>query len=263
VGVYSFPASGHLHDREQAQRLRDLRQRICRYGERYEPGVGGQQQAWQFIQDPTGSGYYFIQNIASGFVLDIEENSTEPGAALDAYPMKLTDNDNQLWEAVGGTFPAAVQVVPPAGTMGSSNQYVLYGGSDPDNAIPIENLIVTIYLTEPLIATGSLGFQLNDTGTIALADLAPILAFRLCIVGAANGEHPNIEGAGTIMYASTTPLSVATSVPSNTAVSWTTGEKSNSTYGPITSLADQDLYEGTEDQTVLTQYRLIHSFGHS
>jgi hypothetical protein len=63
-------------------------------------------QLWRFIQDPAGSGYCFIQSKLSGNVIDIVGQSKNSGAGLDAFPIKTTGNDNQLWEAVGGAFPS-------------------------------------------------------------------------------------------------------------------------------------------------------------
>jgi hypothetical protein len=53
--------------------------------------------------DPTGSGFYFIQSLLNGTngnVIDIQGASTADGAPLDAWPMKPTGNDNQLWQVI-------------------------------------------------------------------------------------------------------------------------------------------------------------------
>jgi len=67
--------------------------------------TGTNNQLWQFVPDPAGSGYYFIQSQLNGNVIDIYGASTSAGALLDAYPLKTTGTDNQLWQAVGGIFP--------------------------------------------------------------------------------------------------------------------------------------------------------------
>src|ERR1035438_8901332 len=72
--------------------------------------TGNDNQLWQFLQDPAGSGYCFIKSKMDGHVIDIEQASTKSGAGLDAFPMKSTENDNQLWMAVDGTFPSPVQL---------------------------------------------------------------------------------------------------------------------------------------------------------
>jgi hypothetical protein len=58
---------------------------------------GNQNQQWEFIPDPSGSGYYFIKSALNGNVIDILGASTNPGTLLDAYPQKTTGLDNQLW----------------------------------------------------------------------------------------------------------------------------------------------------------------------
>src|ERR1700691_2814781 len=63
-------------------------------------------QLWEFVSDPSGSGYYFIASRLSGSVIDIQGASTKAGALLDAFPWKLAGHDNQLWTVVGGSFPS-------------------------------------------------------------------------------------------------------------------------------------------------------------
>jgi hypothetical protein len=65
-------------------------------------------QLWEFVVDPAGSGYYFIKSKLSGNVIDIEQGNTtvglKDGALLDAYTQKTTsyphEADNQLWQFV-------------------------------------------------------------------------------------------------------------------------------------------------------------------
>jgi hypothetical protein len=61
---------------------------------------GNDNQLWEFVADPKGSGYYFIKSKLSGNVIDIQEASTKSGALLDAYPQKTAGSDNQLWTFV-------------------------------------------------------------------------------------------------------------------------------------------------------------------
>jgi hypothetical protein len=62
--------------------------------------TGTDNQLWEFVSDPGGSGYYFIKSKLDGSVIDIEGASTKAGALLDAYPQKTTGTGNQLWEFV-------------------------------------------------------------------------------------------------------------------------------------------------------------------
>src|SRR5580658_7684912 len=61
---------------------------------------GNDNQLWEFVADPAGSGYFFIASKLSGNVIDIEGASTKSGTLLDAYPKKVSGTDNQLWEFV-------------------------------------------------------------------------------------------------------------------------------------------------------------------
>ena len=61
---------------------------------------GTDNQLWEFVADPAGSGYYFIKSKLDGNVIDIQRASTKAGTLLDAYPQKSNGTDNQLWEFV-------------------------------------------------------------------------------------------------------------------------------------------------------------------
>ena len=53
-------------------------------------------QLWEFVLDPDGSGLYFMKSKLSGDVIDIKGASTAAGAALDVYP-QTKNAKNQLW----------------------------------------------------------------------------------------------------------------------------------------------------------------------
>jgi hypothetical protein len=61
-------------------------------------------QLWEFAPGPV-AGYYFIQNTATGLVIDIEGSKTASGTLLDAFTKKgsFPGNANQLW----AFYPAA------------------------------------------------------------------------------------------------------------------------------------------------------------
>jgi hypothetical protein len=62
---------------------------------------GNDNQLWEFVLDPGGSGYYFIKSKLNGNVIDIQGASTTAGAAVDAYPQKTSGYvPNQLWQFV-------------------------------------------------------------------------------------------------------------------------------------------------------------------
>ena len=78
--------------------------------------------------------------------------------------------------------------------------------------------------------------KLSSKAQITTADLAPIVAFQLNLVGPGDGQHTYFtSGAGTIVYTASVPLTPLSSMPSCVAVGTTTGEGSNSTYGLLTA----------------------------
>jgi hypothetical protein len=72
------------------------------------PGAGppklAANQSWEILPDPLGSPHYIIKNPATGHCIDIRDNSQARGAALDAYPAKPSDNQNQLWDLLPDPF---------------------------------------------------------------------------------------------------------------------------------------------------------------
>ena len=72
--------------------------------------TGTDNQLWEFVADPQGSGYYFIKSKLNGNVIDIQGgDSTEglkDGTPLDAFPQKpggtVGQTDNQLWQFMKG-----------------------------------------------------------------------------------------------------------------------------------------------------------------
>ncbi len=110
---------------------------------------GTDNQLWEFVADPAGSGYFFIVSRLNGNVIDVQGASTKAGALLDAYPWKFSGYDNQLWTVVNGSFPAVVKTVPEpsAGYSGSAN-YILANGS---SCATLTGVKATIYFTEDLV----------------------------------------------------------------------------------------------------------------
>ncbi|MGA7340434.1 MAG: RICIN domain-containing protein [Terracidiphilus sp.] len=117
---------------------------------------GTDNQLWQFVKDPAGSGYFFIVSKLNGYAIDIQGASTKAGASLDAYPLKASGADNQLWEVVGGSFPSPVAAAAaPASGLGSNSNYFL---SDCSN---IKGLTVTVNVTQDIVGSDGFGFQVN------------------------------------------------------------------------------------------------------
>jgi hypothetical protein len=123
---------------------------------------GTDNQLWEFVADPAGSGYCFIKSklnatwtcgVAGGNVIDIQGASTSAGALLDAYPWKLAGYDNQLWTVVDGSFPSVVETVPvPQGGYSGTYNYILANGS---SCAALTGVKATIYFTEDLVWVSS------------------------------------------------------------------------------------------------------------
>jgi hypothetical protein len=68
--------------------------------------AGRDSQLWQITPDPAGSGFFFIQNKVSPYVMDVWQLDpkqlvdADQNSPLDSWPQKQTSNDNQLWQFV-------------------------------------------------------------------------------------------------------------------------------------------------------------------
>jgi Fibronectin type III domain/Ricin-type beta-trefoil lectin domain-like len=61
-------------------------------------------QAWRIIADPAGSTHWVIENPASGMCIDIKDRVQTPGAVLHIWPVRSSNNANQLWDFVPDQF---------------------------------------------------------------------------------------------------------------------------------------------------------------
>jgi hypothetical protein len=102
-------------------------------------------QLWQFVQDPAGSGYFFIMSKLNGNVIDVRGASTTAGTLLNAYPMKSSGTDNQLWQVVGGSFPKIFSTVQDT-SLGSNQNYIFYS-----QCKDLYGVAVTIEITEDIV----------------------------------------------------------------------------------------------------------------
>jgi hypothetical protein len=128
--------------------------------------TGTDNQLWEFVADPAGSGYCFIKSKLNGNVIDIQGASTNPGTLLDAYPWKLNGYDNQLWTVVGGSFPSVVGTVPQRS--GGDSGYFNYIQANGSSCATLTGVKVTINFTQDLVWESSnppthpgLSIQLN------------------------------------------------------------------------------------------------------
>ena len=120
-------------------------------------------QLWLFMQHPKDASHCWIVSRLNGNVIDVRQESTAPGAPLDAYPLKPSDSDNQLWSVVGGKFPSPVAAVAAPGQgLRSNSNYKLY-----NNCKPLVGVTIIIDVTQEIVAKSSSGstlgfsFQLN------------------------------------------------------------------------------------------------------
>jgi hypothetical protein len=82
----------------------------------------------------------------------------------------------------------------------------------------------------------SVSKELIGTAGLAPQAMAPITAFQLDIVGAADGDSAVLSsGAGTITYAASTPLTVLSQEPACVESHAMTEETANTVYGPLTA----------------------------
>ena len=81
---------------------------------------------------------------------------------------------------------------------------------------------------------GSKTVTLTDIGGVTSADLAPIVAFELNLVGPGNGESVTFSsGAGTIIYQASELLTASAIKPSDAEANLITAETANSTYSTL------------------------------
>ncbi len=86
---------------------------------------------------------------------------------------------------------------------------------------------------KPIVLTSG---KLSSGEQITTADLAPITAFELNLVGPGDYQHAHfVSGAGKIVYLASLPLTALSSLPTCVANNATTGESSNSAYGLLPS----------------------------
>jgi hypothetical protein len=61
-------------------------------------------QTWEIERDPGGSSHHIIKNPAAGLCIDIRHAAQSPGAILQTYPVKSSDNANQLLDFLPDPF---------------------------------------------------------------------------------------------------------------------------------------------------------------
>jgi hypothetical protein len=120
-----------------------------------------QNQLWDFLPDPFGSEYFFIQNPQTGYVIEVDKGSSKSGASLLVNPRRLFDNSFQLWAGVqedwaGATFPA-LTLASPTADLKDTAQYVLL---PTDQTKYLTGITVTLDVIDDLVAD-SFSVQIN------------------------------------------------------------------------------------------------------
>jgi hypothetical protein len=120
-----------------------------------------QNQLWDFLPDPFGSGCFFIQNPQTGYVIEIEHGSSDSGARLVVNPRRLFDNNFQLWAGVQEDWsPAtfkALSLAQPTAVLKDTAQYVLL---PKDQSKYLSAINVVLDIIEDLVAD-SFSVQIN------------------------------------------------------------------------------------------------------
>jgi hypothetical protein len=178
-----------------------------------------------------------------------------PGSALDGYQTSFNNQQhvnyigtdghvhelvytdhwshNDLTQAAG-----APNVVPGSALDGyetsfNNQQHVNYIGADGH----VHELVYTDHwshndLTDGVLA--SVTQTLSEISGVSSADLSPIVAFELDIVGYDNGQSTTLSsGSGTITYTAVNPMTVANEEPSYCEFDGGTLETANTTYGEL------------------------------
>ncbi len=183
-------------------------------------------QTWEILPDPAGSKHFILKNPASGNCIDIRDNSVSPGAALDAYTEKNSDNQNQLWDLLSDPFGSsgffvqnpqtgfvieiahgsdadgAALVVNPRRLFDSKRQLwsgIVVGGAVADGLPLLTNAEQP---SPPLIGSGQYVLAPTDTSskltgiTITLDIIEDLVAESFSVQINGNPPYPAPKGAG-------------------------------------------------------------------
>jgi Ricin-type beta-trefoil lectin domain-like len=150
--VIQNPATGHCLDIEQAS---------------LSPGAAidafevkskeNANQLWAFLPDPDGSGYYFIVNPQTGYVIEPQGGSPNSRTGLVVNPRRLFENKYQLWAASDGTALPALTLAPTSGTLQGNGNYVWM---PEDQTKVLEDFTVEMVILENLVSP-AFSVQLN------------------------------------------------------------------------------------------------------
>jgi hypothetical protein len=118
-------------------------------------------QYWTKVDVAGKAGYFWLKSAAGALYIDINTtDGIKSGSSLQVIDQK--NEDNQYWTWVEVPQISAPGVRNGQAGLTSSNNYFLFGGYDQATGyIPLNEVVVTITITEDLIGTPQFSFQLN------------------------------------------------------------------------------------------------------
>jgi len=161
-------------------------------------------------------------------------NPTINGISTGGSDLINLGDDVQTLQTTGVSgIPAGYKLNISLGTDGRSRvKSATFSVTDPNSnsGHPYSATIETVNQNPPLQLDGSLPKKLQ--GPITDADIAPILAFQIVLVGPDGCAVKLSSGGGTITYKASVPLTAVNAPPSCINNVWT-GEAANSVYSTI------------------------------
>ena len=183
-----------------------------------------------------------------GMYVDMTQNPPQLGCSVDNWPSdsyRTTANIPPGGDLINYGFnllPLPGGILPAGWKLTISPQNDQNGNINGAIYVVVDNQGNT--LANPTISLSSLTIDgVSPPQPVTSADIAPIIAFQLNIVGPDNGLNSYFSsGAGTITYTASTPLTAVTQQPACTAAQGTiTEETANSGYGILPSIASCSL----------------------
>jgi len=190
------------------------------------------------------------QEIVTNPPCSLQLNCYSPSKDLDAwqqYGISMAPSSNQLnsfaenWPLSGNNLfniePDGFITLPSDTTIPGGYKIVVQLNNDSSGNIT--GSVVTVYNGSTKLGSQSItliGQALASGGTVSEADLAPIVAFQLNLVGWANGDISALtSGSGIFRYSSSTPMTAQSGEPADAESDYITAETANSIYSVVPS----------------------------
>jgi hypothetical protein len=120
-----------------------------------QPKVAEPRQWWTTVPVPRKEGYFYLQSAVKDLVIDISSaGGISSGSQLQVASQ--TKKTSQWWTGI------PVPLVAATTSLQGNNNYFLFGGYDTKTGyVPLNEVVVTITITEDLIGNPPFSFQLN------------------------------------------------------------------------------------------------------